>query len=645
MPCVYDTPARRTTGKPSARRWGSVALLVLALSGGAGCAQKGGSPLEAYQAELTVGAEHTLHIRTGGTLDLDYAKWMSAFSPGGTTTGSAPRMQSHGYEVDATLHTRVIELDDTGTLIAMRFSDYSATLGGQTDTRVDAYQAPFLVHMDKSGAFDRFDFQAGFPTDVAASVRGIVEPLQVVFASQADSDEWSATERTSQGEATLRYRVLGRSGDEVTLERTLLATQRELPQVSGLRSGAVHHALKVNQTSGKLVWSRSEGLVSLAFEEDVSAQVVDSTLSRHRLSYRAELTRGTSVELPSTRAEANALLAAGAYGRAAFYQVPAKLRAALGAQSVEDADRRFHAELLASPAKAAHNLRYFVRIKPDAAFDLAQRFDKLEPSAGNLRTLGHFYAALGAAGHREAQLAMADVIRSGSYRPESRDMAARGALSVVMPEPELADAVWNYREALAQVVDHDPGHLSLITNTYGALGGIEHASPAMSRAVTNKLASRLTSTADKAEKVRMLTALANVGDLDLTLPKVDAYLRHSDPDLRGAALRVFQKSSDDRAFARFAALTESEADPDVRREAVSIAQNMPSTRALHGWARTRVLQEADLVSRGRLVGLLGEGIPAHPENQAILRAMLATETERDVRKTLYRYVSPAGGAP
>jgi len=624
-------------------------LLLLSLAGNGGCDEQTKSPREEYQAALVLGSEQAFAIRTRGTLDLDYAKWATAFSAGGTMKPHAtlPRVKEHGYETRATLHSRVIARTDTDTVFAMRLTDYAGKLGGQDDTRKTLFEAPFVVRMDASGSFHSFEFSPGYPGDVSQAIASMVEPLQVVFASSASSGDWESTERSSQGESTVRYRVVASAGDEVTLDRKLLSVQRELPQLPGLSSGRMHHNQRVNGSEGRVVWSRSKGLVSLQRSEDVAAMDNDAELSRLRSSFTAEKTSASKVDLPRTLDDARTLIAGGTYARAAFYKVPDILRASLVKLTSDDAAKRFHEEFASSPAEAVNNLRFFVRTKPEAALELAQLFDRLAPSKDSMHRVGHFYGALGLAGHREAQLAMADVIRTGSYTAISREMAVRGTLSVARPEPELVDAVWGYRQALATQAGVGNLHLSLVTNTYGALGGIEHAVPKLSQVVVRNLANRLAGAADKNERMQMLTALGNVGDLELVMPVTEQYLRHPDPDLRRHAFHTFQKSGADADVARFASYVQAEKDPMVRKAAIVVAQAMPGTKAVHSWARQQIMQESDRDSRARLVGVLGDGLAVSPENEAPLRALLDVESDREVRKTIYRYLSPAaaGGAP
>ena len=287
-------------------------------------------------------------------------------------------------------------------------------------------------------------------------------------------------------------------------------------------------------------------------------------------------------------------------------------------------------------------LQAWLRLNPARSLQLAQTLNTLDPVTDE-RAFGFGWAALAAAGHPEAQAALLQVITGSGWKPQSQEQALIALMSLELPGQNVATTVWNLRRTLAaQPLAAGGAKLSIATNVYGALGDVTKGNPALTAEVVRNLGALLASNEPR-QQVLALDGLSNVGAEAEVVPLAQPLLRSPDEHVRAAAFGVFRKLSA-ASLPVFTAAFAAEPSYDVRRIAVRTAAQMPDSDALVQWARTAVVTETNPAVKSELVHLLGAGLERHPANADVLRALLKDTSERRVRRDIYVYVAPVGGA-
>jgi hypothetical protein len=69
---------------------------------------------------------------------------------------------------------------------------------------------------------------------------------------------------------------------------------------------------------------------------------------------------------------------------------------------------------------------------------------------------------------------------------------------------------------------------------------------------------------------------------------------------------------------------------------------MPLSEETMAWVREAVLRAKTPGEAVMLVDILGRALARFPENQAALRALLATNPPAGVKSTVYRFIAPSG---
>jgi hypothetical protein len=285
-------------------------------------------------------------------------------------------------------------------------------------------------------------------------------------------------------------------------------------------------------------------------------------------------------------------------------------------------------------------LSAWLRLNPAQALAVAKSIDGLDPVADE-RAFGFGWAALASAGHREAQAALLQAATAPGWKPESQEQALIAMMSLELPEPALADAVWKLRASLAARETNGAvgAKLSVATNVYGALGDVTKGS-GLTAQVTRNLTTLL-SDAHPNHKVLALDALSNVGGAHVA-SLAAPHLSSTDERVRMAAFGAFRRAGA-ASLPTFAAAWAAEPSAEVRLSAARTAAQMTDSEALVQWARAAVVTEAHPAVKRELVHVLGKSATQREQNLATLKALLKTTPERPVRRDIYVYVSPTAG--
>jgi hypothetical protein len=350
--------------------------------------------------------------------------------------------------------------------------------------------------------------------------------------------------------------------------------------------------------------------------------------------------------LPATLASARTALTVTSFARASYYTVHPSFVAQLEGVDFRTALEQYKLRVNGAPPETNIWMQMFLRKHPEHAREFARALDE---HARNPRTealenvVGYGYAVLAAAGHTEAQQALADTLGDTSAAPLTQQKVLDAMLSIELPERFIPGAIWSFRERLPQTgPTRDPVVLSIVTNVYGSVGNVDRSMPENTKEVVGNLA-RLLQSSNTEDKALALVALGNIGDPSLTLPLAERYLTSSNDELRVRAFDAFVQAKAPAHFARYAAAVAAERVPWVRRDATAIAMRMPDSPERNQWAAELARTSGDSIIQMRCVHILGRAMAAYPENRKLLEGLLEKVGERDVRKAIYSYTLNARG--
>ena len=162
----------------------------------------------------------------------------------------------------------------------------------------------------------------------------------------------------------------------------------------------------------------------------------------------------------------------------------------------------------------------------------------------------------------------------------------------------------------------------------------------MTDEINKRLIDRLQSTNSVRERVLMLGALSNVGDYRNTHGAILPFFKSKNERVRIAAFDSFRRMVGEESFKTFSSLYADEPSIVVRRRAVRTAFNMAKSNSRNLWAMSLLEQERDVNILQRVVLILGDGIEKYPKNYSLLQNSLEGMRDREVRKAIFKYVSP-----
>jgi hypothetical protein len=596
-----------------------------------------------------LGAVAIYQIHSIGKASMDYARVARAMDPNrGKPQAAAPtaQMEDHTFDLNGQLHVRFLAREGDGWRAVMRLQHANLAVNGAPDTRTTLLESEFNALIGTNGQIRQFAFPVQFPEDVALAIRGMVEPLQVVFGAPQGSG-WTSVERSAEGMSKMRYDVTGTDGSVVHLKRARTAMEKSLPSFDDARGMASRSRTVVEKSSGDVDWSTQHGrLQRMAFTETVATYVGGTVFSRQEVTYSAALVSGPVASLSTSTQEAAARLSDETAARTAFYRVDPQAEKVIKNLSARDvvAATLKHAET--NKSEASFLMSQYVRGNPAAAAEIVDRLASVDISTDQGHdTVGLALSAVAMAGNKEAQKAVVDLLARPGASDGLKELAMEATLSMAMPERFVPAALWAHRESLSAGIAKDSPKVAAATNVYGAAGGVDHGVKGNTEEVVTTLSNRLRSTHNVTEQRMLLVALGNVGDVERVLPATEGFFRSDQEILRMRAFETFHRATGDVAFRAFADKYQQQTAREVRMAASGVAQVMPPSAARAQWAAEQLAAERDPAILYRLVDMLGRDMKQYPNNEKALRTLLETTKDRELRKKIYSFVSPmAGGA-
>jgi hypothetical protein len=592
------------------------------------------------QFRPTIGQERAYDVSSTGVASVDLQRLASQLSPS-TGGGQLSGMQSHRFDVSARVGTRVVGREDGQWVVAMKLANTDYKVDGMRDARSGALEVAFVVRMSDRGEFTSFDFPLHFPQEGQVAIRALVEPLQIVFGDDAGTGEWTVGEQTSGGSSTVHYKVLSSDARGVRLTRTVTAARRAVLGANAGERGQFRTT--VDASSGDVLWAADgSGLESMTVVEKTTSVSGGVRVATSDLTLSVKRATALVGGLPSTLDATRAALHDVKLARASFYTVPASLR-----EHVENIDwptaRSYYFDKVGSAkSETVLLMKMWLRLNPRHATDFVEALN--EASLGD-RTpaledvVGYGFAALGGAGHTEAQRAIVAALGNDAYTSLTREKALDGLLSVEMPETFVPAAVWQFREETRKRDETALELLSIATNIYGQMGnatlGVKENTDAVVRTLGRLLESR-----DPYEQRRALVALGNVGSLEATLPLVGRFFTDGNEMLRMRAYDVFMRSQDRAHFAEFKRRYASERSLSVRREVFVVAMSMADSADRTAWAIEQARTSGDAVLQQRAAAMIGHALEERAANADALREMLTFVKDREVRRLIYSFIPP-----
>jgi hypothetical protein len=593
---------------------------------------------------LAVGDSGIHRIAYTGTIDIDFGLISRSMADGliaGSKAASRRVVSKHAR--NASLHWRVIGEDSSGWTLAARLQDVNFRMDETVDARKELLEQPFTVRLGKQGAMGHFVFRKGYPEDLALAVRGLVEPLQLVVADDG-TGTWSAREAQHELNLATRYRraEVDPATGTTSIVRTVTSASPSPSYATSLAPlGRI--AVTVSDAESTFVLAPGgRGVQRVHARQTVTATARQGFVSSHSDDYVAERLPGKLAALPGTVAEANAVLADAV--EKTPYVIDARALPQIAGRDVKTIMADYTATLADNTARGHRLLTNYVSYYPERSLELARALDRYAGEKAE-EVIGFGFSAMATAGHVEAQRVLVSVTTESGWRALSRERALVAMIDLESPRAETLSAVWALRNAQG---DTPEGAIiqSMATNVYGSFGFVQKADPDVTARVVRDLAGLLNGSGALRQQAYALSALSNVGDLETVLPVVAPFFASEDERLRTRAFSAFRRMTGPAAFEAFATRYAAETSAAVRLSALRTLDEMEPSAPRNAWAVSEVSRETDPDAMRVLIRIIGLGLEAHPGNAAVLSSLLDTQTDRDVRRALYAFVSPRaqGGA-
>ena len=566
----------------------------------------------------------------------------SLFEQGEGSVSDASLVNALVIHLWARLQLEVIEQDDQGWLLSIRWEQLKGTITANGRPQAPLLEAlrkglalPLTLRVDGEGRFGALHLDPSLEPSVMAILRTLLSPLQCIIPASAGRS-WTVMEEDAAGRFEALYQLEGRRGKNGLVHLRKWLT-RDLANEQKVRPGElkVERGLKVMGSRGMGFDARAGHLVFLQGHEVQRTLIAGKTVAGSdvklglrlgatgRLKAETLLARqawarqwkqassGTSLLVQASWEEQEAAVQKKALGESTADEIFAALKAA------EDRGEKDGGAIYLQLKALAH-------VHPEACVRMGAALAQGNPESLSMRLLA---SALGTTGSRPCQEALAAAIRS---RREDWP-----AMAVLIP-------------ALGQCQDPAPASIALLEElAYGSkvvpvastaqlmLGSMafnlaRQGAPDKAEGIIDAALARLEAAKDPVLATRFLLCLGNAGS-PRALPTLKTWAATPDPELRSIALYALRWIEAGDVDPILLKALDSDPEAQVRYRVVDAFKYRPASPALADALAHAVGHDASPRVRLAALGNLWDLRSQFPGVAATVEAA-RKDPDEDVRK-------------
>ncbi|NOU28419.1 MAG: HEAT repeat domain-containing protein [Polyangiaceae bacterium] len=531
------------------------------------------------------------------------------------TMGAPGAAPSVATDIRGTLSFTVVGAAEEGAALRVVLASPSRTdRPVRAGADVATLGTPFFVVMGESGAITGWYFPRAMPGESRRQLRSIVSGMQWVAGEGAT---WDSPELDEAGQYVGRYQLDGTSVTKSKLHYDLVRTPQGLVPVATVGKYELGGATRFAMGAGDGGWPSSvdEDLTTtvsfqggrLGLSAKMRARLVSSGEDRQYLG-------SFEVARPSFDPDTDALAedAALALRNADRGLVQGASFGGLVGDYEASTEHK-------GRARAVARLGALMRTSPESVREARARLLAKDTKEATGRALA---SALGAAGTKEAQQALADALASKDVPVSVKNDAA---ISLGLTENPTAEARTALKGAMTQSSDVSQTAALALGNMAGSLA--KEGQDATD--IVDDLLAKLAAATTSEQKVLFLDALGNTGDAR-ALPAIRAHLAEGDASVRLAATAALRFQKSDEVDPTLALMVR---DPEVlvRKAALSAMSQRPVQKSLVG-LRHVVENEPVKELRKTAIRILARAMDTVPEAEQILAWAAQHDADPEVKK-------------
>ncbi len=599
--------------------------------------------------------------KNGGTLvfrfeseadtEIDFSFLMPAGLPG----NKAPQPGQSGtktpvkLKASGELRLKYYDLKPGIWNVAAVLSDVEYHLNDRKPVYAEALIYPFAFKMKSNGFLSDFQFTKGIPSEAEQFAKNILYTMQTAFPKEPKS-EWKTKEVDMTGQYRAEYAIV--STDAAQHTAVIAKKKQEYLSTRAAQAG-LNPSLSMSQTRIEKAQSditiplNGSWILTLKQQETVSSVAGGKEWSRAAGSFSVrQLEKDISGVFPD---KFDDLLTTLKYNPAVKEQYYATddMFDEIGAKLDINAALEMYKDLRAKHPENAGRYaeKFFVnylRQHPQACFDLVGIMDK-DPKRERLdqSTQLILWRLITQAGHTEAQRAVLEAV----LNPGFSDLTHIRALAYVHdfdhPESFVSDALWQFYKDLGDAPESQTEQELKTMTIYalGSLGSEDKLNETIKPQISSRLVENLYHTDKPEEQAVTLAALGNYGGEEV-LDAVEPYFSSENEEVRSSAFDSLRRMKDPKAAETLAKHFETESSPKVRSVALRTLKSMPPTSEGVTWANKTVRVTESPEEQELLVGVIGENLKDHPDNEKTLRELLKKNPDNRVKREIYKYIVP-----
>lgn len=607
---------------------------------------KNSLPLLRFNAGSGEELVYFFDIESSAKIDIGF------LAPSGIPTmndeSSISTLSSRGF---GELHLRPYPAEsgnETHWSVAARIVAPEYSVNGQSQPYSQAMGYPFSFKMGDSGFLSGFEFAKGTDAEAVKFVRNLMQMLQTSLPSEPKTP-WRMEEIDGTGRYRAEYAIsdwdaVGREAEIKKRKIDYITTDVAKSEIN--RNAAATICIIESSKASIRLSADAPWISSFESEETLTFKSGGKTWSNgttRLLAYRIPME--ASAGFPNAFSEFSNQLRSDKYLAQKSMNIEPKEDARSEGLDLKGALDLFEDLNLAEGGRnkreAEKFLLNYLRRHPEASFDLVKVLDLNDKARFDESTQLILWRLLAEAGHKEAQRAVTAAATESGFTELSQFRALAYLHDFKRPEQETVDKLWKLHNQLNATGGETEQELKAMSlYALGAMGSEDKLNSAIKEDVGRKLSAKLMENQDDpGESATTLAAIGNHGGEEF-LPAIDPFFFSENEYVRAAAFDAMRRMEEPQTIEAFDRHFQEETSPTVRVSALkTLAVMPPSEEGVH-WAQVMLSVVEEPKEQASLVDLLGKTLEDYPENEDVLRGLLASNPSLKVKKQVYKYIKP-----
>lgn len=561
-------------------------------------------------------------------------------------------------DMDGTLNFRVLLIDENDVIhVGMQVSPVTVTMGGKRREVLESlFQTFFIVTFSKYGDIMHIALPPGLEAQDAVSLKEMVNALKLIVPPEVKSKNdmtWTVEERNSLGQYNAHYEFepndcLYSKTKTAYVELANIPMDPQTGSPVNLTAKILNSTLTAQLSSGVSWITRIKGTERIQlYQSKRMLSDVESRIFLELISFNPDKTLAIWNDSINDLKTASTIMATQSLiGNSDTWRKMNTKRLQEQYESVDIVDtlaelnRRItedspHSEVLAAVKDLMQHLKAF----PERALKLPALMANMSEAA-----VRPVFSALEAAGHKQAQQALSQILNGYGHNDYNRLHAIISAGGIANPGEPLVESLMNVVDDKTSGTESEMERGNSALLSLGTLGdSLADQNETLWGRIEDRIQDELRNAKTGEEKTVAIKAMSNLDAMEseTDFQRLSAYLEDEDVEVKRAALAALKNAPSNHKFENAYIFFTTSEDSRLRIVAFSLLVSMTEPDLIEQVINVTISKlslEPNMHLRTMMIEYLGGLKTADNTIVPTLKAQLELETTRIMAKSILRAI-------